>query len=302
MQTNKNLFDLIKETYPLNPSTTFVSETENKLRQTARKLHRNRKIKQFSYTSSGIALFVVAMSWFFFFSGKEVITNHFNSFEEGKLSSAVNEQEPLVLIYQTHNQESFYSETNTNEPDKAWHDTNNITLVGGRLSQALKERNINAIHDKSDVMETMKQRGLTFAESYEVSREVVKKAIENNSSIKMAIDIHRDSNIRKYTTINLKGTDYARIVFVVSSSSENYEENKELADNLHSKIEELYPGLSRGIVVKSSSNNNEQRTYNQDLLNSSLILEVGGVENTLEEEYRTVNVFAAVVADFLKTK
>jgi stage II sporulation protein P len=302
MQTNKNLFELIKETYPLNPSATFVSETENILRQTARKLNRKRKIKQFSYTSSGIALFVLAMSWFFFFSGKEVITNHFNSFEEGKLSSTVNEKEPLVLIYQTHNQESFYSETNTNEPDKAWHDTNNITLVGGRLSQALKERNINAIHDKSDVMETMKQRGLTFAQSYEVSRKVVKKAIENNSSIKMAFDIHRDSGRRNYTTINLNGTDYARIVFVLSSSSENYEENKELADHLHSKIEELYPGLSRGVIVKSSSNNNEQSTYNQDLLNSSLLLEVGGVENTLVEEYRTVDVFAEVVRDYINKK
>jgi stage II sporulation protein P len=143
---------------------------------------------------------------------------------------------------------------------------------------------------------------LTFAQSYEVSREVVNKAIENNSSIKMAFDIHRDSNIRKYTTINLKGTNYARIVFVVSSSSENYEENKKLADHLHSKIEEEYPGFSRGVVVKSSSNINEQSTYNQDLFNSSLLLEVGGVENTLEEEYRTVDVFANIVADYLNSK
>jgi stage II sporulation protein P len=302
MQTDKNLFALIKETYPLNPSATFVSATENKLRQTARILNRKRKIKQFSFTSGGLVLFVIAMSWFFFFSGKEVITNQFNSFAEGEQSSTVNKQEPLVLIYQTHNQESFFSETNTNDPDKAWHETKNITLVGNRLNQALKERNINAIHDKSDVMETMKQRGLTFGQSYEVSREVIKKAFENNSSIQMAFDIHRDSNIRKHTTINLKGTDYARIVFVVSSSSGNYEENKEFADHLHSKIEEVYPGLSRGVIVKSSSNYNEQSTYNQDLLNGSLILEVGGVENTLEEEYRTVDVFANVVADYINKK
>lgn len=302
MQTNKNLFELIKETYPLNPSATFVSETENKLRQTARKLNRKRKIKQFSYTSSGIALFVLAMSWFFFFSGKEVITNQFNSFGEGKLSSTVHEQEPLVLIYQTHNQESFFSETNTNDPNKAWHETKNITLVGNRLNQALKERNINSIHDKSDVMETLKLRGLTFGQSYEVSREVIKKAIENNSSIKMAFDIHRDSNKRKHTTINLKGTEYARLVFVVSSSSKNYEENIKFADHLHRIIEESYPGLSRGVIVKSSSNNNEQSSYNQDLLNNSLILEVGGVENTLEEEYRTVEVFAKVVSDYLNSK
>jgi stage II sporulation protein P len=302
MLTNKNLFELIKETYPLNPSASFVSATENKLRQSARKLNRKRKIKQFSFTTSGLALFVLAVSWFFFFSGKEVITNHLSSFGEGRQSSTVNEQEPSVLIYQTHNQESFFSETDTKEPGKAWHETKNITLVGNRMSQALKERNINAIHDKSDVMENMKQRGLTIAHSYEVSREVVKKALENNSSIKLALDIHRDSGRRKYTTINLKGTEYARIGFVVSDSSGNYEENKKLAEHLQSKIEKKYPGLSRGVIVKSSSNDNEQSTYNQDLLKSSLILEVGGVENTLEEEYRTVDVFANVVADYLNSK
>jgi stage II sporulation protein P len=302
MQTNKNLFDLIKETYPLTPSATFVSSTENKLRHAARKLKRKRKIKQFSFASSGLALFVIAMSWLFLFSGKEVITNQFYAFGEGKLTSTVNDQEPLVLIYQTHNQESFSSETNTQEPDKAWHETQNITLVGDRLSKALKERNINSVHDKSDVMESTNQRGLTFVQSYEVSRDVIKEAIKNNSSIKMAFDIHRDSKIRKHTTINLRGKDFAKICFVISSSSENYEENKEFAHHLHSKIEELYPGLSRGVLVKSSSNKKEQSTYNQDLLNNSLLLEVGGVENTLEEEYRTVDVFAEVVADYINSK
>jgi stage II sporulation protein P len=302
MQTNKDLFDLIKETYPLIPSATFVSATENKLRHAVRKLSRKRKIKQFSFASSVLALFVIAMSWLFLFSGKEVITNQFYSFGEGKLSSTVNEEEPLVLIYQTHNQESFFSETNTKEPDKAWHETQNITLVGNRLSQELKERNINAIHDKSDVMETLKQRGLTFTQSYLVSSEIVNDALENNSGIKMAFDIHRDSKRRKDTTVSLMGMDYARIGFVISGSSKNYEENKKLAEHLHSKIEEEYPGLSKGVVVKTSTEKMKQNTYNQDLLNNSLLLEVGGVENTLEEEYRAVDVFAKVVAALLNTK
>ncbi|WP_141431647.1 stage II sporulation protein P [Bacillus sp. 03113] len=45
---------------------------------------------------------------------------------------------------------------------------------------------------------------------------------------------------------------------------------------------------------------NGQNTYNQDLLDNSVMLEIGGVENTLQEEYRTVNVLAEIIKDILK--
>lgn len=44
--TDKDLFDLIKETYPLNPRTDFVFDTEVELREAARKLNRKRSFKR----------------------------------------------------------------------------------------------------------------------------------------------------------------------------------------------------------------------------------------------------------------
>ncbi|MBY0121562.1 stage II sporulation protein P [Bacillus sp. S/N-304-OC-R1] len=81
-------------------------------------------------------------------------------------------------------------------------------------------------------------------------------------------------------------------------SSINYEENYRFAELLHNKIEEEYPGLSRGVLVKN--NEYKQNTYNQELFGSSVLLEIGGFENTLQEEYRTADVLAEIIQDILK--
>ncbi|WP_057776923.1 stage II sporulation protein P [Cytobacillus dafuensis] len=298
MQTDKELFDLIKETYPLNPSTDFVLDTSNKLRQTARKLNRKRRIKKFSFASISIVICAIAMSWFFFFGGTDVLNNNHKNLGKGYMSSSVNEQEPLVYIYQSHNTESFFSESKTKEPNNAFHETKNITLVGERLCQSLKKSGINSIHDETNITKILIEKGLPFSDSYKVSRKPLEDAIVNNKSIKMVFDIHRDSRKRSDTTIELNGKDYSRIAFIVSSSSINSDENVKFAEILHEKIEKKYPGLSRGVIVKQ--NLKKQNTYNQDVIENSVLLEIGGVENTLQEEYRTVDVIAEVIEEILK--
>jgi stage II sporulation protein P len=75
VQTDKQLFELINETYPINPNKNFVIETENNLRQMARRIKRKRIFKQISFASGGFALCVITMSWLIFFNGSDVITN-----------------------------------------------------------------------------------------------------------------------------------------------------------------------------------------------------------------------------------
>ncbi|MEO2075961.1 MAG: stage II sporulation protein P [Bacillus sp. (in: firmicutes)] len=301
MQTDKDLFDLIKETYPLNPREDFVLETSNKLRQKARKLTRKRRVKQFSFASTGIAICLIAISWFFFYGGKDILTtNLYSSFRDENSSSSVKEQEPLVYIYQSHNLESFFTEVKTDDASQAFHDTKNITLVGERLSQSLLKRGINSIQDKTNIMAILKEKSLSFSKTYTVSREPLKAALENNKSIKMVFDIHRDSRKKSETTIKLNGKDYPRMAFIVSRSSVNYEENFKFAELLHNKVEEKYPHLSRGVFVKD--NPPKQNTYNQDLFGNSVLLEIGGPENTLDEEYRTVDVFSEIIKEILSDK
>ena len=120
-----------------------------------------------------------------------------NSDEEAIKSSdeevTKDEQKPLVFIYHTHNGESFISETQVQDPNMAYHDSKNITLIGEKLSHELKEKGINNIHDNRDIMGITKERGLSFNQSYMVSRESLQDAIQKNKNIKMAFDIHRDS-------------------------------------------------------------------------------------------------------------
>ena len=297
MQNEKDLFDMIKETYPQNPSKDFIVSTENKLRQKARSMNRKWMVKRVSAISSGALLFVFAFSWLFFFSGKEVITEVLNNVGDQPLTSTVEEQDPLVFIYHSHNNESFMPELNVTDPNKAFSDSKNITLVGKELSEKLEEHSINTILDDTDITKVLKERNLSFGKSYVVSREKLKETLNANDSIKMVFDIHRDSQKRTATTISIDGKDYARIAFVVSKTTNNHNQNREFAIQLHEKLEKLYPGLSRGVFEKGE---NPQNTYNQDLQNNSVILEIGGVENTLEETYRTTAVFAEVIKEVIE--
>ncbi|WML45431.1 stage II sporulation protein P [Neobacillus sp. PS3-40] len=299
MQTEKDLFDLIREAYPLNPREEFVSSTSNKLKQTARKLTIKRRIKKFSVATTIFAISAITLSWFTFYGGKEVIFNNLNTYQEKNSASSptVSSQVPLVYLYQTHNLESFFTETKTNDSNEAFHETKNITLVGERLSQSLKKSGIKSIHDETNIMQILKQKKLPLRESYKVSREPLKDAVKKNKSIKMVFDLHRDTLKRSETTINLDGKDYPRIAFIVSKASFNYGVNLKFAELLHKYIEEKYPHLSRGVIVKDNPPN--QNTYNQDLFGNSVLLEIGGTENTLDEEYRTVDVLSEIIKEIL---
>ncbi|MFK9095380.1 stage II sporulation protein P [Bacillus salipaludis] len=300
MQTERELFELIKETYPIHPSEAFVSETDAMLRQMARKIKRKRKLARFSLAASGIILCALASSWFFFFSGKEVISNTLSSLGDENTASIANKLEPSIFIYQTHNDESFMPEINVDNADEAFDKSKNITLVGERLSKKLNENKINTIHDTSDFIGNLKASGLRFPKAYELSREALSDALNHNKSINMVFDLHRDSRNKEDTTKTINGNDYARIVFVVSGATNNYKENMNFATKMHNKLEKKYPGLSRGVFLKS--NGDTQNTYNQDLLDQSVLLEIGGVENTLEEEYRSTDVLAEIISEVIENK
>ncbi|QDP41570.1 stage II sporulation protein P [Radiobacillus deserti] len=296
MSNDKDLFDLIKDTYPQHPSHDFISSTEYKLKQKARSMKRRRMVKKLTLFSGGFFLCTVAVSWLFIFGGKELVTEVLNALGEESLSTSFDNKEPLIYIYHSHNTESFLPELNVENPSKAQHDKKNITLVGQRLKQALKDKNIKSIHNTTDVNKLLDERGWSFYRSYEISREKLKDDLDKNKSIKMVLDIHRDVTKKDVTTIKLEGVSYAKVLFVVSGSTSNFEENKDFATKLHNKLQEKYPGISRGVIEKQGKS---QSTYNQDLLDNSVILIIGGVENTLKEENRTADVLAEIIKEVL---
>ena len=294
MQNEKELFKMIKEAYPQNPSKEFIAETEIKLRKKARSIKRKGTVRKASAISSGVLLFTLAFSWIFLFSGKEVITNVLSNHGDRAVSlAAVDEKNPLVFIYHSHNREA-YNITSSND---AFHKTNNVTMVGKHLSNALKEKNIHAIHDDTDISAILDERYLSFEDAYTVSRETLQAALKKHTSIEIVFDIHRDALERKFTTVNISGKEYAKIGLVVSKSSDNFKENREFASQLHQKLEKLYPGLSRGVIEKGE---NPTNTYNQELQKQSVLLNIGGIENTMEEAYRATDALVEAIKEIMQ--
>src|SRR5699024_11842866 len=86
------------------------------------------------------------------------------------------------------------------------------------------------------------------------------------------------------------------ILVVVGAKHENYEKNLEYATQLHYLLEEKYPGLSRGVYPKKGAGSNG--VYNQDISENALLLEMGGVDNHLDELYRSADALAEMFSDF----
>lgn len=297
MHSDEEIIELIKESCPLKPREKFVIRTEEKLKQKARGKNRRMKVKQSSFAFIGLLLCAFAISSILLISSKEVDVMNVTSFEKGNNSALIDEKAASVYIYHTHNEETFVSNNNRVEPREAFHSSENISLIGERLAKELMDRNINTIHDKNDISGIVEERGLPFNKYYTVSREFLNDALKNNPNIEMALDIHRDSAGKSVTTLNVEGGNYARIAFIVSDSSSNFIENQKFAQLLHKKMEEKYPGLSRGVVVKTTGN-----TYNQDVFEKSVLLEIGGVENEWEEVYTSVEALAEVIQEIIVFK
>lgn len=204
-------------------------------------------------------------------------------------------EDKKVFIYHTHNRESFLPHLEgVKNPNGAYHSEVNITLVGDRLAQEIEKRGIGALVDKSDVTTFLKQEGLQYWQSYKASRPLVEEAIQTNK-LQYVIDLHRDSLPKEKTTVTINGTTYARIIFVIGGDHGGYEQNLHLAQTLHRQLDEKYPGLSRGVIQKRGKG--VDGIYNQDLSSNSLLIEIGGYANSLEEMYVSTEALADVMSE-----
>lgn len=198
----------------------------------------------------------------------------------------------VVFIYHSHNRESYFPEL----PDGI-KDPNsgkvNVTLVGKRLAEQLEKRGIGAVHSDKDYAGTVKD--YDWNQSYKYSKQTVAQAIASYSDLTFFFDIHRDSNRRKESTVTIGGKDYAQVFFIIGQRNPNWKQNEKFANSIHEKLESAYPGLSRGIWGKTAATGNGE--YNQSLAPDSVLIEIGGVDNTLEECYRTADVLAKTIAD-----
>lgn len=203
----------------------------------------------------------------------------------------------VVFIYHSHNRESWLPElksqgvTNINN---AYDSKTNISLVGKRLSEKLEDLGVGAAHSATDYPTAVKNYNWNF--SYKYSEKTVETAFAANRNLTYFFDIHRDSQRRKLTTAEIDGKSYAQVYFIIGHRNPNWQKNEEFATKIHNALQQNYPDLSRGIWGKGGNNGNNG-LYNQSISPNSVLIEIGGPENTLEECYRTADVLAGVIAD-----
>lgn len=201
-------------------------------------------------------------------------------------------KDKVVFIYHSHSRESWYPEIADKDGD-ANSATKNITLVGERLAEKLEDLGVGTTHSDTDYPTTVP--GYDWNYSYKYSKKTVQEAIASNKKLKFFFDIHRDSQKRKYTTVDINGKSYAQVYFIIGHKNPEWKKNAEFATKIHDALEKQYPGISRGILGKTTATGNGE--YNQSLADDSVLIEIGGIENTLTESYRTADVLAKIIAD-----
>ena len=116
-------------------------------------------------------------------------------------------------------------------------------------------------------------------------------------NLDLLIDIHRDATKHDSSTIKIGNKSYATVLFVIGLEHDNYVKNLSVANSLHNKIEEKYPGLSKGILKKQGPLVNG--IYNQDISPKAILIECGGYENKIDEVSNTISVIATIISDYI---
>lgn len=200
---------------------------------------------------------------------------------------------PLVYIFNTHQTEGY----NSNFLETF--NINNTVFLGSHiLGEYLNDLGIGVIVEENSVVDVLNTNGWKYGRSYKASRILMEEAYKNNPSLKFFIDLHRDSASYDRTVTEIDGKKYARVLFVVGLEHNNYQENLNLANYLNDEVKKFNGNLSRGVLQKKGSGVNG--IYNQDFNRNTILIEVGGQYNYIEEVNNTLKVIANIIYDYIK--
>ena len=206
--------------------------------------------------------------------------------------------EPQILIYHSHSQETFADSREGEESDT-------IVGVGDYLTSLLTEKygyQVMHIKEAFDMMSGELDRN----KAYDYACDYVEKVLEENPSVEVVIDLHRDGvdeDRRLVTELNGKTT--AQILFYNGLSYTNtqgqvdYLPNPYIPDNLAFSFQLeyqaalYYPDFYRGIYLAGLR-------YNLHLRKRSLLLEAGAQTNTVQEVKNAMEPFADILNRVLK--
>lgn len=202
---------------------------------------------------------------------------------------------PKILIYHTHSQEMF-ADSVEGDPSTS------IVGIGDYLTTLLNDTyHIPTMHHTGvyDLIDGKLDRSL----AYDLAKPDLQKILEENPSIEVVIDLHRDGvNEGTHLVTEVNGKPTAQIMFFngLSKTRANgeidYLANPYIQDNLAFSLQmqvaanNAYPGFTRRIYLRGYR-------YNMHFMPKTLLVEAGAQTNTVEEMRNAME----VLADLLHT-
>lgn len=191
-----------------------------------------------------------------------------------------------VLVYHTHGTEN-YSPNDT----FSTRGPGDVVTVGNAVVEALGRDGVESVHVQTvhDLPD--------WNTAYGKARTSVQETLARHTGIRVLLDIHRDgveSESEGFATATVNGESVAKVLFVVGSTDNPLAtENLRYAQRLRERLEEMAPGITRGVRVMA-------RETNQDIHPNTVIAYVGDhKDNTVEEALRTADWLAKAVVSLL---
>ena len=192
---------------------------------------------------------------------------------------------PQVLIMHTHATEDYRLSAGLwftpGDGARSTDRSINMCAVGRVMADTLNAAGINTLHD-----ETLNDYP-SYTGSYANSRAVVQQYLARYPSIKVVLDVHRDaieteSGSRYAPVCMVDGRQAAQVMIICGCDNgttvqlPGWRQNLRFAAAWERSMEGMYPGFTRPVLFS-------YRFYNQDLTTGSLLIEIGGHGNNLNE-------------------
>ena len=194
-------------------------------------------------------------------------------------------KEPIIYIYNTHQTEEYQPSSFVE-----YSITPTVQMNDYILEEQFEKEGLETLVEEQSIKEVLNNNNWNYARSYDASRIFLEEKKKMYPSLTYFIDVHRDSLTKEKTTITINNKDYAKILFIVGLENPNYHQNLAFTESINNKLNEKYPSLSKGIYKKEGPGVNG--VYNQDFSPKTILVEMGGPENSIEEVLNTSLAFS----------
>ncbi len=200
-----------------------------------------------------------------------------------------NKINPVVYLYSSHQTEEYYADLLME------HDIMPSVMTASYiLREKLNNLKINTMVETNDINAILTKQNWNYSKSYDASRLLLEQVKINHPTLDIFIDIHRDSIPYENSTLVTNDLSYAKVLFVIGTEHENYQENEAFASQISEAMNNLVPNISKGILEKNGQGNNG--VYNQDFSSKTILIEVGSSYNYIAEVTATMDILAKSLA------